>query len=84
MFAAMGFYPLCPSRPEYALASPSFRKVVISQPGGSDFVVEAPEASAGNVYIDSAWKDGQPFSASFILHSDITEGHHFLFRMVNE
>lgn len=39
VFSAMGFYPVCPSLPEYWLGTPLFDKVTIHNPDGTDFVI---------------------------------------------
>ena len=40
IFAAMGFYPVCPGSSYYILASPSFDKVTIQLEDGKSFVIK--------------------------------------------
>lgn len=39
VFSAIGFYPVCPSMPEYWLGSPIFDRVLIHQPDGKVFTI---------------------------------------------
>lgn len=74
VFSAMGFYPVTPGVPQYALGSPLFNKVTIHLENGKDFVVSAPENSSENVYIDAAELNGGPLDANWITHDDIMSG----------
>lgn len=81
LFASMGFYPVCPSTPHYAIASPSFPKVVISLENGKKFTIIANNASAENIYIQSATMNGQSYDKSYITHDDIVGGATMVFEM---
>ena len=74
LFSALGFYPASVGRPEYALGSPLFARAALHLSGGKDFVVEALNNSAQNVYIQSATLDGQPFTRNFITHAEVVRG----------
>jgi predicted alpha-1,2-mannosidase len=74
VFTAMGFYPVNPGVPEYAITSPIFSEVAINLPGGKQFKVEAPAASARNKYIQKAELNGRPLNTPFITHDQITAG----------
>lgn len=74
MFAAMGFYPVCPGTPYYLLAGPSFPLLTIYPEGGRAFTVKAPGVSKGNIYIQSAMLNGKPYTRNYITHRDIVNG----------
>lgn len=74
VMSAMGFYPLCPGKPVYALSSPIFSRIVIHQPNGRDFTILAPGASAKNKYIESAELNGRTVTNYELTHSDIVSG----------
>lgn len=74
VFAAMGFYPVCPGTPYYTLASPSFSEVTISLENGKKFTMKARNASEENIYIQSVKLNGKPYSKNYISHTDITSG----------
>ena len=74
VFAAMGFYPVCPGTPYYMLASPSFPSVTLQPEGGRLFTIQAKGASEQNIYIQRATLNGQPYSKNYIDHADIVKG----------
>ena len=66
-FSAMGFYPVCPSIPEYALGAPLFERVTISPEGGREFVIEAVADTVVRL-------DGRVLGRPFVSHNDILGG----------
>ena len=74
MFAAMGFYPVCPGTPYYILASPSFPSFTLNLESGKKFTVKARNASQRNIYIQSATLNGKPYTRNYITHQDIVNG----------
>lgn len=74
MFAAMGFYPVCPGTPYYMLASPSFPSLTLNLENGNVFTVKAGNASEKNIYIQSATLNGKPYTRNYITHQDILNG----------
>lgn len=74
VFAAMGFYPVCPGTPYYMLASPSFPVVTLCPEGGRPFTVKAKGASARNIYIQRATLNGRPYTRNYLNHADIVQG----------
>jgi predicted alpha-1,2-mannosidase len=81
VFSAMGFYPVCPGVPSYALGSPLFRKVVVHLPSGKDFTLLAPESSAANLYIQSAQLGGHAWTKPELPHSAIVNGSTLLLHL---
>lgn len=74
VFAALGFYPVCPAADEYVLGSPLFPKAVIKLENGKTFTIIAENASPDNIFVESMTLDGQPLNRPFITHSDIISG----------
>lgn len=74
MFAAMGFYPVCPGTPYYILASPSFPSLSLHLENKKTFTVKATNASPKNIYIQSASLNGKPYTRNYISHQDIMNG----------
>lgn len=74
VFSMVGFYPVCPGMPYYVIGSPSFDESVITLENGKTFTIEAPGASDGRIYIQSATLNGQPYDKSYIRHQDIMDG----------
>ena len=58
LFSALGFYPLQVGSPYYAIGSPLFTKATVHLENGKDIVVNAPENSARNVYVQGLKVDG--------------------------
>nr|MCR5520094.1 glycoside hydrolase family 92 protein [Bacteroidales bacterium] len=74
IFSAIGFYPFCPGLPIYQIGSPSFDKVSIDLGKGKKFEVIAENNSDENVYIQSAFLNGEPYFNSWISHEDVMAG----------
>lgn len=81
LFAAMGFYPVCPGTPYYLIASPSFPKITIHLENGKHFTIVAENASDENIYIQSAKLNDKPYTFNYIHHDDIVKGATFRFVM---
>ncbi|MGN1408975.1 MAG: GH92 family glycosyl hydrolase [Eubacteriales bacterium] len=79
-FSAIGLYPVCPGKAEYALSSPMFDKVEI-EAGGKTFVIKADGAGDGKRYIKSAKLNGRDHNKPFLSHSDITSGGELILEM---
>jgi len=69
VFAAMGFYPLCPGNPNYVVGSPLFDEIKITPVNGKLFSIKAPGASK-NAFT-SAVEGKQNF---WFNHSSIVNG----------
>ncbi|HML74183.1 MAG TPA: GH92 family glycosyl hydrolase [Anaerohalosphaeraceae bacterium] len=74
VFSCMGFYPVTPGLPTYAIGSPVFEKVTIHLPNGKQFTVSAPGCSETNMYIQQAFLNGKPLTEPWITHDDIVNG----------
>lgn len=74
VLSSLGFYPLCPGKPEYTLGSPLFTRAIMHLPGGKDFIVEAPGNNAQSVYVRKATLNGQQLTDGMLQHEQITNG----------
>ena len=74
IFSAMGFYPVCPGSSQYVIGTPLFTKVEIPLTNGKTFVVNAPNVSAENIYIQSATLNGKELNQAWFSHDEIKEG----------
>ena len=77
----MGFYPVCPGKPEYDIGSPLFDEVRIHLPGGKTFTVRAENNSPRAKYIQSAEMNGKPLERAFLSHEDILSSATLTLRM---
>ena len=74
VFSAVGFYPVCPGAPYYAIGSPLFDEATISMRAGHAFTVRARNVSDANRFIQSATLDGTPYDRPWIAHDAIARG----------
>lgn len=74
VFAALGFYPVSPSVPEYVLSAPHFEKITIQLRNGKCFIINAPGASQEKKYIQSVTLNGKIYSKTYLNHFDIVKG----------
>ena len=84
VFSALGFYPVCPGTDQYIMGAPLFKKATIHLENGEDFVIEAPENSAKNFYIDAAKLNGKTFTRNYLTHGEIMSGGKLNFTMSAE
>src|SRR2546427_291127 len=84
IFSAMGFYPVTPGSPVYAISSPLFTRATVMLQGPykkGPFTVIARNQSPKNKYIQSSRLNGHPLNEPFIRHSDIANGSTLVFIM---
>lgn len=74
IFSALGFYPVCPGSPQYAIGSTVADKATIHLENGKSFTVEAKNNNVQNVYINSAKLNGKDYGKSYISYEDIVAG----------
>lgn len=74
VFSAMGFYPVCPSVPEYVLGSPAVRRCVIHTHQGTDFVIHAENNDHDKVYWRDPMLNGKPYDKVYLRHEDMMKG----------
>lgn len=74
IFSSLGFYPVNPGQPVYALTSPVFDRATVKLEGGKSFTVEAARKSAGDIYIQAATLNGKPLTRAWITHKEIAAG----------
>ena len=76
ILSSLGFYPLCPSKPEYILGSPLFPKATVYLPNGKTLVVE--NAYRGGSVIRTSL-NGKQVTGGALQHEEIKEGGRLLF-----
>ena len=68
---------------EYALGAPLFQKATIHLENGNDLVINAPENSADNCYIQSLRLNGKNYTKNFYRHEDLLKGGKIEIEMSN-
>lgn len=74
VFTALGFYPVCPGTNQYVTGAPLFRKATIHLENGKDVVINAPENSASNFYIQDLKVNGQEYTKNYFSHDTLMNG----------
>ncbi|MEV4759397.1 GH92 family glycosyl hydrolase [Micromonospora sp. NPDC049559] len=74
LFSALGFYPLQVGSADYVIGSPLFRKATVHLENGRDIVVNAPNNSARNVYVQGLKVDGKAYAKTWISHDQLADG----------
>ncbi len=83
VFSSMGFYPVCPGTDEYVLGAPLFNKVTLQLENGNTFVINAPNNSKENMYVDAATVNGENYTKNYLKHATIQNGGEITFSMSN-
>ena len=81
VFSALGFYPVCPGKAEYAIGTPLFDRAEIQVGGGKTFTVVSEGAGDGLRYIQSAKLNGVPLERPFLTHEQIVSGGELVLEM---
>ena len=81
VFSALGFYPVCPGKAEYALGTPLFDRAEIQVGEGRAFTVSSKGAGDGKRYIRAAYLNGKPLERPFLTHEEIVSGGELVLEM---
>ncbi|KJF43385.1 hypothetical protein LH29_14210 [Draconibacterium sediminis] len=84
VFSSMGFYPVNPANGVHVFGSPLFESATIELPGEKTFEVKAKNLNKTNIYIDSVTLNGEPYTKSYITHTDVVNGGVLEFNMAAE
>lgn len=74
VFSAAGFYPLQVGTPEYAIGAPYFPHMDIALENGKHIVIDAPDVSDTNRYVQSLRVNGQPWNRLTLPHALLAQG----------
>ena len=74
VFSALGFYPVCPGTDQYVLGAPLFKKATLHFENGKTLVIDAPENSDTNIYMENMKVNGQEYTKNYITHSTLQNG----------
>lgn len=74
VLSSMGFYQVCPGKPEYTIGSPLFDNVRIHLENGKTFEINKQKSASYFQYIQSSSINGLQLNSSAISHSTIING----------
>jgi len=84
VFSALGFYPVTPASTQYVLGAPLFKSVKINLENGKSILINAPENSDQNIYIDRLKFNGKDHSKNWIDHFELLKGAKLNVEMKNK
>lgn len=84
VFSAMGMYSVAPGTNQYVLGAPLFKKITLKLENGKTFVINAPNNSVENIYVQKAKLNGKTYTKNYLNHIDITNGGIFDLKMSSE
>jgi len=74
VFSAIGFYPVAPATDQYVLGAPLFKKVTLQLQNGKEVIINAPENSMTNRYIQKMSLNGKNYSKNWLSHKELMKG----------
>ncbi len=83
VFSALGFYPVTPGSPYYALGSPLVMEATIHLENGKTLKISAKNQGEENVYVKSVSVNGKMIEDALLSHEDIMNGGEIIFEMSN-
>lgn len=83
IFSSLGFYPVTPGSPNYALGSPLVKEAKIHLENGKTLTIKAKNQSKTNVYVKSVSVNGKKIEGTLLNHNDIINGGEIIFEMTN-
>ncbi|MDO9255801.1 MAG: GH92 family glycosyl hydrolase [Bacteroidales bacterium] len=84
ILSSLGFYPVNPAGNEFVLGAPQLEKAVLHLTNGNQFIIEAKNSSAQNIYIEKVLLKGIPVGKRFITYNEIMHGGNLQFQMKNK
>ncbi|MDP5201098.1 GH92 family glycosyl hydrolase [Flavobacterium sp. DG2-3] len=83
IFSAMGFYPVCPATDEYVLGAPLFKKTTLQLENGKQLIINAPNNSETNKYVNELQWNNSLHTKNYINHFEVLKGGELNFDMTN-
>lgn len=74
VFSALGFYPVTPASTQYVIGTPLFKKAEVHFENGKKLVINAPQNSAANRYVQSVAMNGKASTKNYFDHFELLKG----------
>lgn len=81
VFSALGFYPVTPAVNQYVVGAPLFKKAIIQLENGKKVVINAPNNTADNRYIQCATFNGKVYTKNWLSSDELQKGATIHFNM---
>jgi predicted alpha-1,2-mannosidase len=79
-FGQMGIFPNA-GQDVYVIGSPAYAETTLHLADGKDFVIEAKNLTAENIYVTAATLNGKPLDRSWLRHREIVPGGRLVLTM---
>jgi predicted alpha-1,2-mannosidase len=83
VFSAMGFYPVCPGSPDYAIGSPLVKEAKLNFENGNTLRIKAKNQTPENVFVARVELNGKIIEGNTLNHFDLMKGGDLVFYMSN-
>lgn len=83
IFSAIGFYPVCPGSPEYAIGSPLVKEARLNFENGNTLHIKAKNQAPENVYVDAVELNGKRIEGNTLNHLELIKGGNLVFYMTS-
>ena len=84
VWSAMGFYPVTPGSPYYAIGTPLFDTALVSLEPGKTLRIVARRETSGSRYVKRLSIDGKPVESNLITHQELLGAKEIKFELVAE
>jgi predicted alpha-1,2-mannosidase len=84
VFSALGFYPVTPGSPYYALGSPNVKTARLQLPGGKTLEIIAKNQDEKHPYVQRVLLNGKELKNQQVSHHDLIKGGQLIFEMSPE
>jgi predicted alpha-1,2-mannosidase len=81
VLSALGFYPVCPGKPEYVLGAPLFDQATIRVENSRTTTIRALNNHKERLYCGAPRINGKPHNEVAVPHRTIVEGSEIVFEM---
>lgn len=71
VFSALGFYPVTPAVDQYVLGAPLFKKATLTIEGGRKVIINAPENSNANRYVETLKINSKIYDKNWLSHPEL-------------
>ena len=84
VFSSLGFYPVTPGSPYYALGSPLIKDAIIHLENGKTLKIITKNQNKENVFVQKVFLNGKEIKDFSISHQDLISGGELIFEMSNQ
>jgi putative alpha-1,2-mannosidase len=81
IFSALGFYPVCPGSPQYAVGSPLVKRATLNLENGNTLTIRTENQSMENIYVQKVEINGKAIDRLYIEHDELVGGSEIVFYM---